>query len=155
MKNRKKEVDQRMQHFETVCRDKGIKLTHQRMEIFREVAQAGDHPDADQIFQRVRDRIPTVSLDTVYRTLWLLHDLGLVVTLGSSRERTRFDANLDSHHHFVCGQCGMTRDFYSTELDNLILPDSAGSFGEIEATHVEVRGICRECSEKGKPRILS
>jgi len=148
MKIPTKEVEQRMKHFETVCRDEGIKLTHQRMEIFREIAQAGDHPDAEQIFQRVRGRMPTVSLDTIYRTLWLLNDLGLVVTLGSSRERTRFDANLDSHHHFVCGKCGYTRDFYSNELDNIVLPDSVGSYGKVEATHVEVRGICRECAGK-------
>jgi len=145
MKIKKKEVEQRMKRFETVCRAEGIKLTHQRIEIFREVAQAGDHPDADQVFQRVRGRMPTVSLDTVYRTLWLLKDLGLVVMLGSSRERTRFDANLNSHHHFVCGQCGFTRDFYSADLDNINLPDSVDTFGEIEATHVEVRGVCREC----------
>ena len=150
MKIKKKEVEQRMQHFETVCRDEGIKLTHQRIEIFREVAQTGDHPDADQVFQHVRDRVPTVSLDTVYRTLWLLNDLGLIATLGSSRERTRFDANLQSHHHFVCRRCGLTRDFYSNDLDNIPLPDSIGSFGEIEATHVEVRGICRECAGKGR-----
>jgi Fur family transcriptional regulator, peroxide stress response regulator len=150
MKIKKKEVEQRMKHFEEICRAEGIKLTHQRMEIFREVAQTIDHPDAEQIFQRVRDRMPTVSLDTVYRTLWLLNDLGLVVTLGTSRERTRFDANLNSHHHFVCGKCGYTRDFYSNELDNIVLPDSLQSFGEIQGTHVEVRGICRECSEKGR-----
>jgi Fur family transcriptional regulator, peroxide stress response regulator len=150
MKIKKKEVEQRMKHFETVCRDEGVKLTHQRMEIFREVAQTVDHPDADQIFQRVRDRIPTISLDTVYRTLWRLKDLGLIVPLGSSRERTRFDANLNSHHHFVCGQCGFTRDFYSNDFDNIRLPDSVGSLGEIEATHVEVRGVCRECVLKGR-----
>lgn len=149
MKIQEKVVEQRMKHFETVCRDEGIKLTHQRMEIYREVALTEDHPDADQVFQRVRGRIPTVSLDTVYRTLWLLNDLGLVKTLGSSRESTRFDANLDSHHHFVCGHCGFTRDFYSDDLDNIRLPDSVDSIGEIEATHVEVRGICRECVRKG------
>jgi Fur family transcriptional regulator, peroxide stress response regulator len=148
MKIKKKEVEQRMKYFETVCRDAGIKLTHQRMEIFREIAQTDDHPDADQVFQRVRGRIPTVSLDTVYRTLWRLNDLGLVVTLSSSRERARFDANLQSHHHFVCGQCGFTRDFYSNDLDNIKLPDSIGSLGEVEATHVEVRGVCRECAGK-------
>lgn len=137
-----------MKHFETVCCAEGIKLTHQRIEIFREVAQAGDHPGADQVFQRVRDRMPTVSLDTVYRTLWLLNDLGLVVTLGASREPTRFDANLQNHHHFVCGQCGFTRDFYSNELDTIRLPDSVSALGEIKATHVEVRGVCRECAEK-------
>ncbi len=146
----KSEVAQRMKSFETVCRSEGVKLTPQRMEIFREVAQTGDHPHADQVFHRVRDRLPTVSLDTVYRTLWLLKDLGLVVTLGTSREGTRFDANLKSHHHFVCGQCGFTRDFYSNDLDNIRLPDSVDSFGEIEATHVEVRGTCRECIEKGR-----
>ena len=148
MKIKKKEVELRMKHFETICRDEGIKLTHQRIEIFREIAQTEDHPDADQIFQRVRGRMPTVSLDTVYRTLWLLNDLGLVITLGASRERTRFDANLNSHHHCVCGQCGFTRDFYSNDLDNIRLPDSVDSFGEIDATHVEVRGICQQCVEK-------
>ncbi len=148
MKINKQEIDQRMQHFETVCRDEGIKLTPQRLEIFREVAQADDHPDAEQIFQRVRGRMPTVSLDTVYRTLWLLNDLGLVVTLGASREPTRFDANLQSHHHFVCGQCGFIRDFYSNDLDAIRLPDLIRSFGEIKATHVEVRGVCRECAVK-------
>ena len=150
MKTNKKEVEQRMQHFETVCRDEGIKLTHQRIEIFREIAQTGDHPDADQVFKRVRRRVPTVSLDTVYRTLWLLNDLGLVVTLGSSREPTRFDANLASHHHFICGQCGFTRDFYSSDLDQIHLPDSINSLGDIETTHVEVRGICRACAEKDR-----
>ena len=148
MKIKKNKVEERLKNFETVCRDNGIKLTHQRMEIFREVAQTEDHPDADQVFQRVRDRLPTVSLDTVYRTLWLLNNLGLVVTLGSSRERTRFDANLDTHHHFVCGQCEFTRDFYSNDLDNISLPDSVGSLGEIGAIHVEVRGLCRACAAK-------
>lgn len=150
MDNKDEVVEKRMQHFETVCRTEGIKLTHQRMEIFREVAQTVDHPDADQIFKRVKNRMPTVSLDTVYRTLWLLNDLGLVTTLGSSRERTRFDANLQSHHHFVCGHCGLTRDFYSNELDAIRLPDSVDLLGEIEATHVEVRGICQECLGKGR-----
>ncbi len=150
MKIKKKEVEQRVKHFESVCHDEGIKLTHQRLEIYREVAQTEDHPDADQVFQRVRSHIPTISLDTVYRTLWLLKDLGLVVPLGSSRERTRFDANLDSHHHFVCGQCGFTRDFYSNDLDNIELPDSINSLGKIEATRIEVRGVCRLCVEKGR-----
>ena len=148
------ELDRRMEHFETVCRREGVKLTHQRMEIFREVAHTEDHPDAEKVFTRVRKRMPTVSLDTVYRTLWMLNDLGLVTTLGSSRERTRFDANLNSHHHFVCGLCGYTRDFYSTELDKITLPDSVDSLGEIEATHVEVRGICQNCVEKDKPKTI-
>ncbi len=148
MNIKKPEIDRRMGHFEEICRNEGLKLTHQRREIFREIAQAGDHPDAEEIYRRVRERLPTVSLDTVYRTLWMLNDLGLVKTLGSVRERTRFDANLESHHHFVCRQCGLTRDFVSDELDTIELPQSLHNYGEIEATHVEVRGLCRECTRE-------
>ncbi|WP_284153115.1 Fur family transcriptional regulator [Desulfofustis limnaeus] len=137
-----------MRHFETVCREEGIKVTQQRIEIFREVAQTEEHPEADKIYHRVRDRLPTVSLDTVYRTLWLLNDLGLVATLGSSREPTRFDANLERHHHFVCRQCGFTRDFVSNDLDSLVLPESLCSFGNVEQAQVQVRGLCRDCLEK-------
>jgi Fur family peroxide stress response transcriptional regulator len=131
-----------------VCRDAGIRLTCQRLEIFREVARTGEHPDAEMVYKRVRERMPTVSLDTVYRTLWLLIDHDLVTTLGPSRQRTRFDANLSRHHHFVCVRCGSTRDFYSEELDELKLPSSARAFGRIETTRVEARGVCRECSGK-------
>ena len=140
-----REVDRRVARFEEVCRAAGVRLTPQRLEIFREVAQAGDHPDAETVHRRVRRRLPTVSLDTVYRTLWLLNEHDLVTTLGPSRERTRFDANLDRHHHFLCVRCGSTRDFYSEELDELELPRSAKALGRIEATLVEVRGVCREC----------
>ena len=146
-----REVEQRMAHLKEVCRTKGLRMTPQRMEIFRELAQTGDHPDADQVFKRVRQRLPNVSLDTVYRTLWMLNEHGLITTLGPGRERTRFDANLERHHHFVCTSCGLTRDFTSEELDELALPSAARAFGRIETTLVEVRGICRECAARKDP----
>ena len=146
MKIGKPQIEERMDHLERVCRDAGVKLTHQRMEIFREVALSGDHPDAEAVFLGVRRRIKSLSLDTVYRALWLLSDLGLITTLGAPRERTRFDANLTRHHHFVCSECGSTRDFYSDEFDELRAPDSVKTLGRIEETHVEVRGVCRACA---------
>jgi Fur family peroxide stress response transcriptional regulator len=153
MKVTKQDVEQRMARFKEVCKQSGAKLTHQRMEIFREVAQTGDHPDAEKVFQGVRERMPTISLDTVYRTLWWLKELGLITTLGSSRERTRFDANLSRHHHFVCIECGLTRDFYSDKFDKLTLPESVQSIGHMKTTHVAVKGVCLECASKEKPRI--
>jgi len=150
MKISKREIKQRMERFEEVCRNSCMKLTHQRMEIFREVAKTGDHPDAEKVYQGVRKRMPTMSLDTVYRTLWLLKDLGLITTLGPPRERTRFDANLSHHHHFVCIQCGLTRDFYSDAFDELRLPDSVKAFGRMETTQVEVKGVCLKCNAKEK-----
>ena len=145
MKINNHEIEGRLAHFRAVCRNAGVKLTHQRLEIFREMARTDNHPDAAAIYNGVRGRMPTVSLDTVYRTLWLLDDLGLITTIGAHRERTRFDANLSRHHHFVCVRCGLTRDFYSDEFDELRLPKSVDAIGRAERTHVEVRGVCLEC----------
>lgn len=151
MKVSKKDIVQRMARFQEVSRKSGAKLTHQRLEIFREVAQTIEHPDAERVFEGVRRRMPTISLDTVYRTLWWLKDLGLVTVLGPSRERVRFDANLSNHHHFVCTKCGLTRDFFSDALDNLELPESVLSIGLVKKTQVEVKGICLKCAADGKP----
>lgn len=148
MKVSPEELDRRTDRFKEELRRSGVKLTHQRLEIFREVAQTGDHPDVDTIFKGVRKRVPTMSLDTVYRTLWMLHDFGLISTLGSPRGRARFDANMRFHHHFVCIRCGLTRDFYSEDLDDLKIPSSVKSFGSVETTQVEARGLCRECDDK-------
>ena len=144
------ELDRRLDHFTDVCRRAGMKLTHQRMEIFRQVARRTDHPDAQTIYERVRERVPAMSLDTVYRNLWLLNDLGLVATLGPPRERARFDANMASHHHFVCTRCGLAQDFYSREFDELRPPAEVESMGSVEATHVELRGLCLRCRKSEK-----
>ena len=152
MKIIKRDIERRMAFFNEACRKSGAKLTHQRMEIFREVAQTVDHPDVEKVYQGVRERMPTISLDTVYRTLWWLKELGLIRTLGPPRERTRFDANLYRHHHFVCVKCRLTRDFYSDKLDKLTLPESVQSIGLVETAQVEVKGVCLECAAKeGKP----
>jgi Fur family peroxide stress response transcriptional regulator len=151
------EIMSRLAKYREAAKAAGVKLTHQRLEIFREVASSLEHPDAESVFRAVQTRLPTVSLDTVYRTLWLLHDLGLVATLGPRRGSVRFDANLEPHHHYVCMQCGLARDFTSTEFDDLRVPDILQEFGSIVATHVEVRGVCGGCAEKsataGRPDL--
>ncbi|MBX3024704.1 transcriptional repressor [bacterium] len=138
-------VAQRLENLRTVAKQAGVKLTHQRLEIFRELAATEEHPGADAIFRAVQQRMPTVSLDTVYRTLWMLHDLGLVATLGPERQGVRFDANLDQHHHYICVRCGLVRDFESADLNALHVPDAVKEFGSVADAHVEVRGVCATC----------
>jgi Fur family peroxide stress response transcriptional regulator len=143
------EVERRLEQFKAVAKEAGVKLTHQRLEIFREVAASLEHPDADTVFRAVQKRMPTVSLDTVYRTLWTLNDLGLVKTLGPRRESVRFDANLEPHHHYVCVRCGLARDFDSAKLNALPIPRAVRGLGSIVATQVEVRGVCDDCAKQG------
>jgi len=141
----RQEMALRMKHFEEALRQHGIKVTLQRTEIFRAVAGTTDHPDAETIYRRVRKKIPTVSLDTVYRNLWLFNDLGLVATLGPPRGRLRFDANTGPHHHFSCRKCGMLEDFESPAYDALPLPERVSGMGEVEGVHVELKGLCNRC----------
>jgi len=140
-------VERRLEQLKAVARKAGVKLTHQRLEIFRELAATEEHPDADTIFRAVQHRMPTVSVDTIYRTLWMLHALGLVTTVGPERGGIRFDANLDQHHHYVCVRCGLVRDFESADLNALRVPDTVKALGSIAAAHVEVRGICARCQK--------
>jgi Fur family peroxide stress response transcriptional regulator len=144
------EIERRIAKFKEAVKAAGVKLTHQRLEVFREVAGSLEHPGADTIFREVRRRVPTVSLDTVYRTLWLLNDLGLITTLGPRRESARFDANLTHHHHYVCVQCGLARDFESPELNSLRIPEPVKRLGSIAGTQVEVRGTCESCMKQAR-----
>ena len=116
MKIETKKLERRMRGFSEVCRSFGVKATHQRTEIYRELAQTKEHPDAETIYARVRKRIPAMSLDTVYRTLRLLEEKKIISRVGSLGERTRFDANTDRHHHFICKRCGYIGDFYNARI---------------------------------------
>ena len=142
------QTERRLDHITATAKAAGIKLTHQRLEIFREIAASGEHPDVETVFRAVQARMPTVSQDTVYRTLWLLHDLGLATTLGPQREGVRFDVNLDPHHHYVCVRCGLVRDFESADLNALRLPAAVKQLGSIVDAHVEVRGVCAKCARQ-------
>jgi Fur family peroxide stress response transcriptional regulator len=144
----KEQVDKRIAEFLEVCRRQGIKATHQRIEILRELAGSEEHPDAETIFARVRQRIPAISFDTIYRTLRLFEDRGVITRMGAMRDRARFDANTDRHHHFVCTDCGMICDFYSDTMDRLPVPRDVSEMGIVKGVYVELRGICRKCKQK-------
>lgn len=142
------EIAGRLRAFRDRLRKAGVCATHQRLKIYQAVAASKDHPDVEGIYHTVRESLPTVSLDTVYRTLWMLLDLGLITTLGPPNGRLRFDGNPDSHHHFVCTRCGKTMDFYSPDLDRLRIPKAVQNLGKAEKTQVEVRGVCLSCSNQ-------
>ena len=134
-----------MNSFREACISRGVKVTHQRLQIYHELASTEEHPDADTIHRRVRDRIPTISRDTVYRNLKMLAEYGLISVVGMSHERLRFDANMGFHHHFVCVRCGLIRDFCSQHLESIDFPAEAEAFGDPMSLHLEVKGMCKAC----------
>ena len=131
--------------FKSVCREAGLKLTPQRLEIYRELSGTTEHPSVDVIFQRVRDRLPTISLDTVYRTLATLEEIGAIIRVEAFDDRAHFDADISPHHHFVCRECGAIRDFLWEAFDHLDLPQKARECGQVLAKDAVVRGVCLDC----------
>lgn len=153
--NRQREQLQRMMtRFPEALRSAGVKLTQQRFEIYREVARSGDHPDMETLFKSLRRRMPFISLDTLYRTLGMFIELGLVTTVRPLNARIRYDANTEIHHHFVCKRCGLTRDFEDRSFDNLKIPEAAKAIGNVSSRHVELRGLCPACSGRQNKRDL-
>ena len=143
-------VETRVGAFRDACDRLGLKATHQRIAIYRELVSTEEHPDAETVHQRVRKRIPEISRDTVYRNLNLLAQHGLISTVGLGRERLRFDANMGHHHHFVCLNCGLIRDFCSPGLGAIDIPEEAKAIGDPLSSHLEVRGVCAACKSGGE-----
>jgi len=144
-----REVQNRVNEFSEACRRYGVKATHQRREIYRELAGTNEHPDVETIYSKVRKRIPAISLDTVYRTLHLLENKGLIARVGFLGDKTRFDANTDRHHHFVCTECGFMGDVYNEEWNDFRARRDVLSMGTVNSIYVELRGLCKACQKKG------
>ncbi|MBU0508956.1 transcriptional repressor [bacterium] len=141
-------IEERLQKFQEACRARGLKITPQRLEIFRELASTKEHPSAEDIFERIRVRMPTVSLDTVYRTLSTLNETGIVSRVEVLDDRCRFDANTERHHHFVCVRCKRVVDFEWPGFDHLQIPEELRGVGVIHQPHAELRGVCHACLRK-------
>ncbi len=142
--------DGTLDRLQEVLKTAGCRMTHQRIEVFRAVGAHASHPCVSEVFEIVRETLPSVSLDTVYRTLWKLSELGLVNPVTSSGDKMRFDANTRRHHHFVCARCGGTYDFESPSLDGVRVPEEAWQVGTVWGAHMEVRGLCTVCCRDQK-----
>ena len=143
------EVERRVALLSQGIRDAGLRLTHQRLEILRVIAADETHPDVETVYEVVRARVPTISLDTVYRTLATLTERGLVTRVSFAPGPARYDANPSRHHHFVCTRCGLVRDVEDAELDAISPTDEVTVIGRPDAVTVQFRGVCREC-QKGE-----
>jgi len=141
---------QHLNQLKQLCNDAGIKLTHQRLEIFRELMSASDHPSAEVIHKRLHKRLPTIAIDTIYRTLTTFDELGLVRKLYIMNERILFDTNVTIHHHFICTHCKKINDIYWSDFDNSILPEMVEGMGKIQSRHLEIHGVCNDCLHKSE-----
>lgn len=129
--------------------EKGVKLTPQRFAIYQMLAGSEAHPSADEIYQAIKPTFPMLSLNTVYYTLSSLKEAGLAWEVPVEHGPSRYDANMDHHHHIICLTCGKIDDFYDEALDSLT-PSGGNVHGyEIRSHRVEFHGYCAPCRTKG------
>jgi Fe2+ or Zn2+ uptake regulation protein len=129
------------------------RMTHQRQVILSEVRRSHDHPTADEIYEKVRKRLPRISMGTVYRNLDVLASCGLIERLEPGRPQMRFDGNVREHYHMTCARCGRIDDLPISPSDNPIerLENVMGNLTRygIFGHKLEFIGLCSECLEKG------
>jgi Fe2+ or Zn2+ uptake regulation protein len=100
-------------------REKGLKVTSQRLAIFNFILSRKDHPSAEQIYQKIRGEYPTISLGTVYKNLHLLKEIGLIQELGFDEGSVRFDPDMEVHINMVCTNCRKITDYKDEKVKNL------------------------------------
>lgn len=125
---------------------RGLKLTPQRRSIFRALEHAADHPTAEAVYATVASELPSISLRTVYQTLNELAGIGALHPLDVGTGATRFDLNVEPHHHLVCDDCGQIVDVHA-DVDR-ITPEPTGQAAgfEVTATEIVFRGRCAPCA---------
>ena len=125
-------------------RSRGLKVTPQRQCIFRLLHGNEAHPTAESVYAVARAEMPTISLKTVYQTLNDLASMGEIQQLDLGTGASRFDPNVDAHHHLVCTECGKVRDLYA-DYAGLSVPARQRQGFTIGSAEVVFRGVCGEC----------
>ncbi|MGH7807703.1 MAG: Fur family transcriptional regulator [Thermodesulfobacteriota bacterium] len=141
-------VENSINSFISRCKDLGIKVTPQRVAIYRELANTDQHPSAESIYQKIRNYYPNISLTTIYRTLETFEKLGLISVVNILYNAARYDANLEPHHHLVCIACKKVEDYYDNSLMNLDIPKKNLANYKVLGYTVQLNGVCKDCRRK-------
>ncbi len=126
-------------------RKNGYKATSQRLAICKLILSRKDHPTADQIYQVLKEEYPTISLTTIYNTLRILVELGLIQELGFNEGSIRYDPDMELHINMVCSKCGKIDDYKAEniiQLWNTIISDLG--FKPI-GQRIDIYYECEEC----------
>jgi Fur family peroxide stress response transcriptional regulator len=122
-----------------------MRLTPHRREVFQVLSESTDHPTANEVYHRLRERKSSISLATVYNCLDQLRDHGVIKQVNVERSQSRFCANLHEHVHFHCERCGAVSDadpIGDLQADAFWnLPKGA----RVTRTDVAIRGLCASC----------
>ncbi|KXL54514.1 transcriptional regulator PerR [Anaerotignum neopropionicum] len=128
-----------------ILKEKGLKVTPQRIAVYNMLLNTTEHPNAETIYKALEPTNPTMSLATVYKTLDYFKQLGLVQELNVGEGSSRYDAVVKCHPHTVCIQCGKVRDLYLEELTEIHKKIAEELDFEVRCEQLILYGICGKC----------
>lgn len=127
-------------------RARGQRVTSQRIVIHRVLHDLGRHATAEEVLSRAGDRLPGLSLPTVYATLDLFERLGIVHRVSTGTGAALYDPRREAHHHLVCRRCGSVQDL-DADLDLVAARRAARRRGFVsEREEVVLSGVCERCA---------
>lgn len=132
----------------SLLRDKGFKVTPQRLAIYNMLSSTRSHPNAEMIFNELQETYPTMSLATVYKTMEILKEIGLVQVLNAGEDSFRYDAVMTNHPHVRCNECGKVEDVQGVNIEAFVDQVSQGTQYRIQGQQFYFHGICPGCQQK-------
>ncbi len=145
MKNNKSIEKKKLEGFLKRCKVFGLKITPQRIAIYKEVLNSLNHPSAEGIYRKIKEAHPSMSFDTVNRTLLTFAEMGLLEIVEGSGDVRRFDPNAEPHHHPPFIRCGAIIDFYTKKYAHLEIPKEIKGKFLVNRMRVVVEGFCNRC----------
>ena len=131
-----------------LLRERGLRATSQRVVMHRLLRDHNRHLSAEELLSEARERLPGVSLPTVYATLELFEQLGIVRRVNGGGGTLLWDTRSDAHHHMICRNCGRIEDM-ETSLDlERVRRSAAGAGFHPERAEVVVSGLCASCARR-------
>jgi Fur family peroxide stress response transcriptional regulator len=133
-----------------ILRKNGYKATPQRIAICRFALQSRDHPTAQRIYDEVKKVHQTVSLATVYKTLQILKEHGLVQELDLPESQARFDSYVAPHINLICMRCGSIQDFDDSAAREMVERVAAKAEFTRTGQRLDIYGVCKTCRSRNK-----
>lgn len=126
-----------------------LSKTTQRKVLIEELKKLKTHPTADELYAIVRERLPQISLGTVYRNLELLSEKGEILKIELTGKQKRFDGNIIGHYHLRCSKCGRVDDIEIDELSDIEKKlNSLVENLKLDGYRLELNGLCERCKLK-------
>ena len=136
-----------MKSLQSKLKSAGIKPSHHRLKILEYMDGCCEHPTVEVMYKCLAKKLPTISKTTIYNTLKLFAEKGLVQELTIKGEEACYDASIKPHAHFMCAACSRVSDIEIPSKCPCITKDMSGY--KVEGAHLYLTGLCKNCNKRG------